>query len=444
MKKTIITPPLDTPSGWTSVSKITPMGHNDPIEKYLPWVVIGAGFTGLAAARRLAELNPDQPVVLLDARPVGWGASGRNSGFVIDLPHKFDLDTPEPDRLRKIIHLNRTAITDLEGLIKDHEIDCEWSRVGKLQGAVKERGTGLMRKFAHALEIVDEPHQMLDQQGCLDITGTNYYCGAIFTPGSALVNPLSLARGLAANLPANVLLRDDTAVLGMTSVEKGYELALETTDKQTYSTIARKVILAVDPFTPEFGYLKNRILPLLTFASITRPLTDSEKARFKGTMDWGLTPADAGGTTLRMTQDGRILLRNQYANAPKYKADKHMLADVEEKQREGFEKRYPDLAHIPFETTWGGVCGLSANHVSHFGEVAKGVYSASCYNGVGVAKGTISGKLLAEFACDYNSSELEDIQTISGLPSLIPPEPIRGIGVTTRLKFAEWQSKDEI
>jgi glycine/D-amino acid oxidase-like deaminating enzyme len=285
---------------------------------------------------------------------------------------------------------------------------------------------------------------MLDQQGCLDITGTNYYSGAIFTPGSALVNPLSLARGLAANLPANVLLRDDTAVLGMTSVDKGYELTLETTDKQTYSTTASKVILAVDPFTPEFGYLKNRILPLLTFASITRPLTDSEKARFKGTLDWGLTPADAGGTTLRMTQDGRILLRNQYANAPKYRADKHMLADVEEKQREGFEKRYPDLSHVPFETTWGGVCGLSANHVSHFGEVAKGVYSASCYNGVGVAKGTISGKLLAEMACDHATSELEDIQTISGLPSLIPPEPIRGIGVTTRLKFAEWQSKDEI
>src|SRR5690554_2159996 len=104
------------------------------------WLVIGAGFTGLAAARRVAELRRSERVVLLEALRVGQGASGRNTGFVIDLPHKRDLEGDNHKRKQKLLSLNRAAVEDLQALVKHHAIDCGWSLGGKYQGAVGERG----------------------------------------------------------------------------------------------------------------------------------------------------------------------------------------------------------------------------------------------------------------------------------------------------------------
>ncbi|MEZ5913508.1 MAG: FAD-dependent oxidoreductase [Paracoccaceae bacterium] len=174
---------------------------------------MGAGITGLSAAHRLGELVPQDRVLMVDARPVGWGASGRNSGFLLDLPHKFDLDHPDAARLHKIMGLNRGAIATLREQTERLGIACDWSPVGKLQGAVRERGTGMMRKFCEALDKIGERYEVLDRQGCADIMGTDYYAGAVFTPGAVLVDPFLLVRGLARRLPENVTLRDDAAVV---------------------------------------------------------------------------------------------------------------------------------------------------------------------------------------------------------------------------------------
>src|SRR5262245_5315277 len=93
-------PLKDTPSGWVPRDQLGLISQSLPLDprSSFDWVVVGAGFTGLAAARRLGELHPDESVALIDAMPVGWGASGRNSGFIIDLPHKFDLDNLDGDR----------------------------------------------------------------------------------------------------------------------------------------------------------------------------------------------------------------------------------------------------------------------------------------------------------------------------------------------------------
>ncbi|MGU3841830.1 FAD-dependent oxidoreductase, partial [Vibrio diabolicus] len=74
------------------------------------YAVLGAGFAGLAMARRLAELQPNARIILIDAQRIGQGASGRNSGFVIDLPHKFSLEHPDPEHKQKLLSLNRSAI----------------------------------------------------------------------------------------------------------------------------------------------------------------------------------------------------------------------------------------------------------------------------------------------------------------------------------------------
>jgi glycine/D-amino acid oxidase-like deaminating enzyme len=437
-------PAMDIPSGWNSVDTILPMAESAVINDHYDWLVVGAGFTGLAAARRLGDVAPDESVLLVDAKPVGWGASGRNSGFVIDLPHKYDFDNSDRDRLMKIIHLNRFAIDILEQDVRTHEIDCDWSRTGKLQGAVKERGKDLVRKFVETMKMLGEEHTLLERDGCREIMGTDYYAAAVFTPGSALVNPLALVRGLAKNLPENVVLADDTPVAEMTRHGGRFQAKLRSTTGEVRTISAKKIIFGVDPYLSEFGYLRNRILPVMTFASITRRLTATERGAFKGQLNWGLTPADAAGTTLRMTKDGRLLIRNHYAYAPDYAVRPENLVKVREAQRQGLDARYPGLAHVPFSSTWGGVSGLSGNHVSFFGAVADDAYAAGCYNGVGIAKGTVSGRLLVDLATGTQSRELDYILEISGRPSVLPPDPILGVGATARMKISEWESRAEL
>ena len=161
-------------------------------------------------------------------------------------------------------------------------------------------------------------------------------------------------------------------------------------------------------------------------------------------MNWGLTPADAGGTTLRMTSDGRLLIRNHYGFAPNYKASPRDLGKVSEAHREGLDNRFPALSNVPITSTWGGVVSLSRNHATFFGEMAPGVYSANCYNGVGMTRGMSSGRLLVDLALGKFSQSLEDIIAVSGQPSTIPPDPFRSLGVSGRMKLVEWESRSEI
>jgi glycine/D-amino acid oxidase-like deaminating enzyme len=437
-------PPSDTPSGWVPRGQLTAMGTAPAFGESAraDWVVIGAGFTGLAAARRVAELRPDDSVVLIEGQTVGWGASGRNSGFVIDLPHKFDLDSNDPARLSAILRLNRTAIDDLSAHVETFGIACEWSRVGKLQGAVKERGTGKMKQFMRALEAIGEPFEELDRDAVAAITGTRHYAGAVFTPGCVLMNPVKLTRGLAASLPENVTLHDLTNVETFTRNGQQYHIVIR--NSGTLAEIrTSNVLMCVNAFTPEFGYLSNRVVPVITFASMTAPLTPEQLARYSGTLDWGLTPADAAGTTFRMTQDGRLLVRNQYDYAGKFGAEGAQLDRVRIKHREAVDVRYPMFANVPFVSTWGGVCGLSRNHVAYFGKLGDGVWGSACHNGVGVARGTISGRLLAEAATGMKNSLIEDMNAVSNTPALNPPNPFLALGVRTRLKIAAWESKEE-
>lgn len=405
------------------------------------YAVLGAGFAGLAAARRLAELKPEARILLVDAQRVAEGASGRNSGFVIDLPHKFALEHPEPAHKQKLLGLNRAAIAQLQGLVERHDIDCQWSAVGKYQGAVGERGIAFLEHFEHLMKDLGEPYHWVEQAELGKVLGTGFYRKAIFTPGCYLMQPAALVRGMAEHLPGNVELLEQSAIRSLRREGNQWWLQGDNGEIQTPT-----LLLGTSIFTREFGYLKNRLLPVMTFASWTRPLTDDELARYGGELNWGLTPADHAGTTLRMTADRRILIRNSYKHVPKYGASvsERMRQKIQADHRKAFLDRYPELAEVPFTHTWGGVYAISRNFTNFFGELEDGVFASACDNGVGAAWGTISGTLMADMAVGADSRLLRDIRQVTGMPSLNPPEPFLGMGVKSRIRLAKWQSRSEL
>lgn len=432
-----ILPKDDGSNGWYRMLPPADSANVLRRAKYVDWLVIGAGFTGLAAARRLGELRPHQSVALLEGLRVGQGASGRNSGFVIDLPHKRDLESEDDRRKQRQLRLNRQAIADLQAIVERHGIDCGWSIEGKYQGAVGKRGLAFLDQFETCLKMLDYPFERLEGEALASRLGTRHYAAAIYTAGGALMQPAALVRGLANHLPSNVTLHEESPVVSLTR-EAGRWVA----QTPEGSVRADGLILGSNIYSGQFGFLRRRMLPIMTFASMTRPLTVEERAGFLD-RQWGLTPADHAGTTLRMTHDFRLMVRNQYRFVPKYHDDPKGRAVIRQGHRDSFLARYPQLAHVPFEETWGGACGLSTNFEPWFGKVAENAWMSGIHQSVGAGRGTISGRLLAEMALGESSELLSDMLAISDKPGLNPPEPFLSLGVKTRLRYAAWASRRE-
>ncbi|WBS05191.1 FAD-dependent oxidoreductase [Pseudoduganella sp. SL102] len=442
MTKHINLPFDDGGCGWYAALAPRPDVRRLQSRQRADYAVIGAGFAGLAAARRLAERLPEARILLVDAQRAGFGASGRNSGFVIDLPHKFALEHPDPAHKQRLLRLNRAAIAQLRGLIEQHGIDCQWSHAGKYQGAVGPRGQAYLDHFERLLGELGEPFRRAGRQELKAVLGTEHYSDAIFTPGCYLMQPAALVAGLARSLPPNVELLEESPIRRLERDGQGGW----TLHGDDGSIATPTLLLGTSIFTQEFGYLRNRLLPVMTFASWTRPLTDAELARHGGQLDWGLTPADHAGTTVRMTQDRRLIIRNTYKHVPRYgrSTSDAMREQVRAKHRAAFLARFPQLADVPFSHTWGGVYAISRNFTNFFGELDQGVYATACDNGVGAAWGTISGTLLADRAIGAGSEQLRDIEAVTGMPSRNPPEPFLGIGVRSRIQLAAWSSRSEL
>lgn len=430
----------DNCNGWYQLLDAPAPARRLNTRETADWLVIGAGFTGLAAARRVAELRPGERVVLLEALRVGQGASGRNTGFVIDLPHKRDLEGDDLPRKQKLLALNRAAVSDLETLVQRHAIDCGWSLAGKYQGAVGERGLKYLDHYETLLRDFDYPYRRLERDELAPILGTRHYAAAIYTANTALMQPAALVRGLGESLPDNAALYEHSPVVTLT--RSGGQWCATTAEGEVR---APHLLLGSNIYSQEFGFLRHRMLPVMTFASMTRALTDDEMTRFSAAPHhFGLTPADHAGTTVRLTPDRRLIIRNQYRFVPRYHDDLAERNRIRQGHRASFEARYPELAHVPFEATWGGACGLSRNYTAFFGQVGDQAWMSGVHQSVGAARGTISGKLLAELATGQDSAQLSDMLAVSGKPARNPPEPFLSLGVKARMRHAAWASRSEL
>ncbi|MEM7223378.1 MAG: FAD-binding oxidoreductase [Pseudomonadota bacterium] len=428
----------DSTNGW---SRLLPPRTPRPAlegDQRADWIVLGAGFAGLSAARRLAELRPNESIALVEAQEVGEGASGRNSGFAIDLPHNVGGSLEELEGSRRFLRLARAGIARLEEQVEHHDIACDWSRRGKVHCAVSEAGTKqVLEPFAQELEALGEPYQWLDRAALKDKLGTEYYSAGVDTPGCVLLNPAALCRGLADSLPEGVTLYEQSPVTELAQ-DNGIRL---TTPRG--SLFAPKMILAVNAFAEQFGFYRGRLLVFAAHASLSRRLTAEERAALGGEDDWGLTPANAfAGVTMRFTRDHRILMRQNIHYCPSFRQSDARRAVVRQDHKQLFDGRFPMLPEVEMEHTWTGYIVLSQNHAPGFGRVSSNVWAAVCQNAVGVAKGTTSGMLAADMACGEDNPLIADMTSL-GAPSRLPLRPFLDLGVRARMAWDLWRARDE-
>ncbi|MBK5003776.1 FAD-binding oxidoreductase [Pseudomonas sp. S60] len=431
-------PADDTTCGWYHLSKGRQIKPPHTGHTHARWVVVGAGFTGLAAARQLALHFPDDQVVLLEAQEVGYGSSGRNAGFAIDLPHDIGAEDYIGDIgiARTTLKLNISGQSLLKDLVERYQIDCQMKHCGKYQAAVEPRGIAVLEAYRRGLDKLEQPYQMIEADELPEHIGTHFYRKALFTPGTSLVQPSALVKGLADHLPANVTLYEHTPI---TDVAYGAQTVLKHANG---SITANKLVLTTNAFGMSFGFLKGRMLPVFTYASLTRVMTDEEQARLGGKPYWGVIPADPFGTTVRRTPDNRLLIRNSFSFNPDGRANRKFIDRFAARHRDAFTRRFPMLPNMPFEYTWGGALAMSRNHMGFFGELAPNVYGALCCNGLGVTRGTATGKLLADWLAGEHNELIDFVRKTPG-PNANPPAPLMSLGLNMNLRWGQYRAGKE-
>lgn len=431
-------PKDDETNGWSAILPERASKPDLSSDVKADWVVLGAGYAGLAAARRLAENCPDEHIAVIDAGSAGENASGRNSGFAIDLPHNVGSSLDELEGSHRFMRLARMAIDHLEDVVETHQIDCDWSRAGKYHTAVSQRGTSeVLEPFRNELEALGEPYEWIEGDVLSSRLGSPHFTAAVYTPGCVLMNPAALTRGLADTLPENVTLYENSPV---THAEFQNGVSLNTSKG---SIRAPKMIMAANGFSEQFGMHRQKFLHLVAHASLTRPLNEAERRVYGVEAPWGLTPANAfAGITMRYTADNRILIRHGLSYRPNQRLKPGEHEKVKRTHKHLFDQRFPGLEAVEIEHTWSGFVCLSRNGAPAFGRTGSNIWSAVCQNAVGVTKGTFGGILAADLATGRDNRLIDDMLSL-GEPDPLPSRPFLDLGVRARFQWELFTNRHE-
>ena len=400
-------------------------------EKRSKFVVVGAGFTGLSAARRLAELHPSEEILLLDAREIGQNASGRNSGFAVahsHFPGSFDVKLLQG--YQRIDRLNQSGLDILKAEVTRHNIECDWQEDGLYHTASDKSALRSCKYFIDYLVHRNIAHKLLNQDELHSQLGTRWYQKGVKVSNGALMNPAKLARGLADNLPSNVSLYENSPVL---SFVPGNPFILQTENAQIS---ADNVLLSCNYEATKLGVIKQKILGVTLTGSFTRRLTQAELEILGSVRSWGVLSLHGGGATMRLTKDQRIMLRN---TAEYNRGKLYTSAEIIARQRvhrQAFNNRFPQLQEVVFEHSYSCVEGVSINKTNFFEKLADNLFFAGGFNGSGISKGAAFGTALAEYASNQTSELISDcLHCPSALR--MPPPPLLGVGARfmTRLRF---------
>ena len=432
------------PAAWNEILAARVPGPTLEGRQVADWLVIGAGWAGLAAARRLTQLRPGDRIVVLEACRLAEGPNGRNSGFMIDLPHDLSSDSygsgVEADRRQTA--MNRAAIDFAAETAAEYGMTAEaFARSGKINGAATEGGSRHNAGYARHLEALGEPYEILDAAAMRELTGIGFYRDGVFTPGAAMVQPALFIRGLATGLEGKATIHEMSPVLSL-----GRETGDWVAATPGGTVTAPRVILAVNGHAESFGFLRRRLMHVFTYASMTRRLTEEETRRLGGAANWGVLPADPMGTTVRRIAGSgghRIIIRNRFTFDPTMEISEARLRRIARSHDRSFRERFPMLDGVTMDYRWGGRLCLSWNGVPAFGEAEPGLFLACCQNGLGTTRGTLAGMLAAELAAGGNSPLVGEMLAFDP-PKRLPPGPFAWIGANMALRVKEWRAGREL
>jgi len=403
------------------------------------WLIIGGGYTGLSAARKLGQIYPNQKIILVDAQLAGEGASSRNSGYLVDTT----LNDGFTSNKELVSYKKKTDIYDLgikvvKKFINEYQVDCDWNECGKYFASSKIEDDKILKNFSNTLSKLGFEHNLLSKNELSKRLGTNFYNIALQTRGGILLHPGKLVRAMIDVLPKNVCLYENSS---LQSWNKNGDVVSCNFKKGQIKT--KKIIFATNGFLKSLGVKSKYNFPITLTASMTRSLTDEEFKSIGEPKEWGVLPVRPMGATVRMTQDRRILIRNTAEVHNPFKMSKSNLEKRSISQRIGIKKRFPQLPDDIIQSSWSGIVSRTRNSSQIFEKIDTNIFAAGCYNGSGIGVGTLFGEQIALKASNRNSKEIDTIEA-RNKPTWLPPQPFLNFGIKTRLFYERLRAKSEI
>ena len=419
----------------TPRTNIKTLQSNDDSE----WLIIGAGYTGLSAARKLGQLYPNQKIIIVDAQLAGEGASSRNSGYLVDTTLNDGFTSnKELDNYKKKTDIYDLGIKVVKKFINEHQVDCDWNECGKYFASSKIEDEKILRNFSNTLSKLGFEHNLLSNNELSKRLGTNFYNIALFTKGGVLLHPGKLVRAMIDVLPKNVFLYENSSLLNWDKTKD-----IITCEFKNGKIKTKKIIFATNGFLKSLGIKSNYNFPITLTASMTRTLTDEEFKSIGEPKEWGVLPVRPMGATIRMTKDRRILIRNTAEVHNPFKMSNSNLEKRSISQKIGIRKRFPQLPDDIIQSSWSGIVSRSRNSSQIFEKIDNNVFAAGCYNGSGIGVGTLFGEQIAIKASEDSTNEIETIEA-RNKPTWLPPQPFLNLGVKTRLIYERLRARSEI
>jgi glycine/D-amino acid oxidase-like deaminating enzyme len=392
--------------------------------------IVGGGFTGLWAAVQAREEGRD--VVLLEAETAGWGASGRNGGFV-DASLTHGLVNGAARFASELELLERLGRENLEGLRADlerHSIDAAWEEHGMLSVATRPHEVAELADEAALLRRFGWDAEVLDRDAVRAHVASPTYLGAVWQrTGVALADPGALALGLRrAAIALGVRVFERTRVTRTAAAGAGVELTTSSAPAASGRVRARRVLLATGAYPPLARAIRRIVAPVYDYVLVTEPLTAEQRAAVGWANGQGI--ADRGNRFhyYRLTPDGRLLFGGydaiyHFGNRVDPRLDRRaetfaMLADH-------LRETFPALEGIGFTHAWGGPIDTCSRFCVAFGRALGGraVYAVG-YTGLGVAASRFGARTALDLL-NGAATERTRLRLVRSRPIPFPPEPVR-------------------
>jgi glycine/D-amino acid oxidase-like deaminating enzyme len=350
-------------------------------------VVVGAGYTGLSAARTLARSGAS--VVVLEREEAGWGASGRNGGFVLPgfKPGLAELVRRRGRaKARALFARSMEAVGFLEALVAEERIACDYVRCGAVTLADRASHLAdLERERRALLEVAGHETRILDHTEIRSEIGSKRFAGGLLDPAAGSLHPAKYCAGLArAAERAGARLAEHTEVLGIRRGAGGFEVATSRGPVR-----AREVLVATNGYTgPPFYRLRRRVVPIGSHIVATAPLEPALAAKL---IPGGRVLSDTRHLLhyFRLSPDRRILFGGRASFTPIGTVRcATLLGDA-------MRRVFPELASTPVDFAWSGNVCFTLDRMPHAG-LLDGLYYALGYCGHGLAYSTWLGARVGE------------------------------------------------
>lgn len=396
-------------------------------------VIIGAGYTGLWTAYYLKRQAPQLRIVVLESEIAGFGASGRNGGWLMgNLLGQDNLLAEQSSAARKQAYDLLHGIPDeVASVLQREQIDCDYRKGGVLYCAARypEQLSSLQSQLAEyrALGLDESDYRWLTPVDLAKQLQLRNAYGAIHTPHCATIQPAKLVRGLARCVTAmGVELYEQSRV---TDWQSGLVRTA------TGSVRADWIVPAVEGYAASLPPLGNHQLPVQSLMVATEPLSKEIWA------DIGLEHGQAFSENSRQvtygqrTADDRLVFgaRGGYRFGGKLRDDFNLSEDERDLRRYLFSELFPQLKNVRITHAWGGNLGMARRFRPHMlVDRANGIALAGGYGGEGVGASNLGGRTLADLILGQQSELTAQPwvlgeQPIGRLPSW-EPEPLRWLG----------------